>query len=268
MPPRPPTLAVVFPQRLHVRFIAEITTAFMPLAGWARFLLGDVYLMRTFHRDAIRVRRKLAEYNSVPAERMIFFAPEGAIAAARAAAALSIPASRGGRLAAALASPPPPREGCRVASAAEGRSAPSRSVVASVSSRAGSGSSLDAALADALAPLWCAGNPAVDARLREALDADGRADDAAVAAAKRRRRGRGGGGGSIAIASGSAMTLPLVLLAHPSANVRSAAADAFASRVAAAPDRAPAAWGYRRTPGGGKISPFRNPPPRSVLVPG
>ena len=35
------------------------------------------------------------------------------------------------------------------------------------------------------------------------------------------------------------MTLPLVLLAHPSANVRSAAADAFASRVAAAPDRAP-----------------------------
>ena len=31
------------------------------------------------------------------------------------------------------------------------------------------------------------------------------------------------------------MTLPLVLLAHPSANVRSAAADAFASRVAAAP---------------------------------
>ena len=178
-------------------------------------------------------------------------APEGAIAAARAAAALSIPASRGGRLAAALASPPPPREGCRVASAAEGRSAPSRSVVASVSSRAGSGSSLDAALADALAPLWCDGNPAVDARLREALDADRRADDAAAAAARRRRRGRGGGGGSIAIASGSAMTLPLVLLAHPSANVRSAAADAFASRVAAAPDRAPAAlprFSFARAP--------------------
>jgi len=66
--------------RVHVRFIAEITTALMPLAGWSRFLLDDVYLRRTFHRDAVNIRAKLAGYREVPAPRMLFFAPEGAIA--------------------------------------------------------------------------------------------------------------------------------------------------------------------------------------------
>jgi len=66
--------------RVHVRFIAEITMAFMPIAGWSRFLIGDILLRRTFHRDAINVRKKLAEYESVPNARMVFFAPEGAIA--------------------------------------------------------------------------------------------------------------------------------------------------------------------------------------------
>ncbi len=66
--------------RVHVRFIAEMTIGLMPIAGWARYLLGDILLRRTFHRDAINVRKKLAEYRSVPASRMLFFAPEGAIA--------------------------------------------------------------------------------------------------------------------------------------------------------------------------------------------
>lgn len=47
--------------QVHVRFIAEITMALMPIAGWSRFLLGDILLRRTFHRDAINVKRKLAE---------------------------------------------------------------------------------------------------------------------------------------------------------------------------------------------------------------
>ena len=159
-----------------------------------------------------------------------------------AAAALSIPASRGGRLAAARASPPPPREGCRVASAAEGRSAPSRSVVASVSSRAGSGSSLDAALADALAPLWCDGNPAVDARLREALDADSRADDAAVAAARRRktrsRRRRRVDRDRVGVGDDASAGSPRAPVRERSICGGGRVRDA---RVAAAPDRAPAA---------------------------
>jgi len=66
--------------RVHVRFIAEITMGLMPIAGWSRYLLGDILLRRTFHRDAINVKRKLAEYASVPGDRMLFFAPEGAIA--------------------------------------------------------------------------------------------------------------------------------------------------------------------------------------------
>ena len=73
-------LGYVTGPRVHVRFIAEATIALMPIAGWARYLIGDVYLRRTFHRDAVSVREKLAEYRSVPASRMLFFAPEGAIA--------------------------------------------------------------------------------------------------------------------------------------------------------------------------------------------
>lgn len=66
--------------RVPVRFIAEITTAFMPLAGWSRYLLDDIYLRRTFHRDAVNIKSTLASYKSVPSPRMLFFAPEGAIA--------------------------------------------------------------------------------------------------------------------------------------------------------------------------------------------
>ena len=73
-------LGYVTGPRVHVRFIAEATIALLPIAGWARYLIGDVYLRRTFHRDAVSVRKKLAEYRSVPASRMLFFAPEGAIA--------------------------------------------------------------------------------------------------------------------------------------------------------------------------------------------
>ena len=66
--------------RVHVRFIAEFTTALMPLAGWSRFLLDDIYLRRTFHRDKVNIKRKLTGYLRVFSPRMLFFAPEGAIA--------------------------------------------------------------------------------------------------------------------------------------------------------------------------------------------
>ena len=66
--------------RVHVRFIAEFTMCLMPIAGWSRYLLGDILLRRTFHRDAANVKRRLAEWVSAPLSRMIFFAPEGAIA--------------------------------------------------------------------------------------------------------------------------------------------------------------------------------------------
>jgi len=67
-------------QRVNVRFIAEFTTALMPIAGWSRYLLDDIYLRRTFHRDKVNIRKKLASYKAVEADRMLFFAPEGAIA--------------------------------------------------------------------------------------------------------------------------------------------------------------------------------------------
>ena len=84
-------------------------------------------------------------------------------------------------------------------------------------------------------------------QLLRALEADGAADDARVAADRRRRRARSRGAeedsrdGFLAPPSVAPPTLPLVLLAHPSSAVREGAARAFAERIAAVPQRAPAA---------------------------
>ena len=72
--------AVGFVSELCGPEAVEFTTALMPIAGWGRWLLDDIYLRRTFHRDAANIQKKLAGYAAVPADRMLFFAPEGAIA--------------------------------------------------------------------------------------------------------------------------------------------------------------------------------------------
>lgn len=66
--------------RVGVRFVAEITTALMPFVGWSRYLLGDVMLRRTFHRDAVNIKKNLDAFKRGSVDRLLFFAPEGAIA--------------------------------------------------------------------------------------------------------------------------------------------------------------------------------------------
>jgi len=64
----------------RVNFVAEITTGLMPIVGWSRFLFGDILLQRTFHRDRPRIMKNINGFHKDKVERLLFLAPEGAIA--------------------------------------------------------------------------------------------------------------------------------------------------------------------------------------------
>ena len=63
----------------RVNFVAEVTTAVMPIVGWSRFLFGDILLQRAFHKDAPRILKNIATFKKAGIERCIFLAPEGTI---------------------------------------------------------------------------------------------------------------------------------------------------------------------------------------------
>lgn len=64
-------------------FVAEVTMGLMPVFGWSRALFGDIFLRRTFHRDAERIRENIAAFHAAKVSRMIFVAAEGAFAGVR-----------------------------------------------------------------------------------------------------------------------------------------------------------------------------------------
>jgi len=184
-----------------------------------------------------------------------------AVVAARVASALGLPPARGGRLAATLATPQTDAE---KTNRREKQNGDARGKVADETRHKTEDTlplpltrtcaSPDAALAHALEPMWHdddddekKGGGVHVTQLLRALEADGAADDARVAAERRRRRARSRGAeedsrdGFLAPPSVAPPTLPLVLLAHPSRAVREGAARAFAERIAAVPQRAPAA---------------------------
>lgn len=72
-------LGNVLKPRIRIGFVAEITTMLMPIFGWSRFLFGDIFLRRTFHRDSVRIARNICSFHEADVTRMIFVAPEGAI---------------------------------------------------------------------------------------------------------------------------------------------------------------------------------------------
>ena len=64
----------------RVGFVAEATTALMPVIGWSRLLLGDIFVTRAFDKDAARILSNIRTFHRSGIERLIFFAPEGFIA--------------------------------------------------------------------------------------------------------------------------------------------------------------------------------------------
>lgn len=70
---------VVLGPNTRVGFLAEYTKMIMPVFGWSRFLHGDIFLLRTFHRDHKRILDNLRSFHEAKVSRMLFVAPEGAI---------------------------------------------------------------------------------------------------------------------------------------------------------------------------------------------
>ena len=46
--------ALDWPDTARVGFVAEATTALMPVIGWSRMLFGDIVITRAFHKDGTR----------------------------------------------------------------------------------------------------------------------------------------------------------------------------------------------------------------------
>lgn len=64
----------------RIGFVAEVTTAFMPIIGWSRALFGDIMLRRAFHRDRPRIIENIEGFSKSGIDRIIFVAPEGTVA--------------------------------------------------------------------------------------------------------------------------------------------------------------------------------------------
>mmetsp|Transcript_7710 Transcript_7710/g.14545 ORF Transcript_7710/g.14545 Transcript_7710/m.14545 type:complete len:446 (-) Transcript_7710:205-1542(-) len=67
-------------EQSRVGFVAEVTTALMPVIGWSRYLLGDILLQRAFHKDRPRIIANIKGFHESGVRRLLFLAPEGTIA--------------------------------------------------------------------------------------------------------------------------------------------------------------------------------------------
>lgn len=65
-------------ERVRVGFVCEALIQFMPLIGWYRKLVcHDVFVWRSFLRDAPTINRNIEDFHSVDEKRMLFLSPEG-----------------------------------------------------------------------------------------------------------------------------------------------------------------------------------------------
>ena len=64
----------------RIGFVAEATTALMPVIGWSRLLFGDIFVTRAFHKDGPRIENNIDTFHRSGVDRLIFLAPEGFIA--------------------------------------------------------------------------------------------------------------------------------------------------------------------------------------------
>ena len=64
----------------RIGFVAEATTALMPIIGWSRLLFGDIFVTRAFHKDGPRIENNIDTFHRSGVDRLIFLAPEGFIA--------------------------------------------------------------------------------------------------------------------------------------------------------------------------------------------
>ena len=65
---------------VRVGFVAEATTAIMPIIGWQRHLAGDIFVMRAFHKDQPMIEANIRAFKESCIRRVLFLAPEGFVA--------------------------------------------------------------------------------------------------------------------------------------------------------------------------------------------
>eukprot|EP00804_Cyclotella_cryptica_P014781 CCRYP_020122-RA/>CCRYP_020122-RA protein AED:0.30 eAED:0.29 QI:0/1/0/1/1/0.5/2/0/400 len=67
-------------ERIRVGFVCEALIQFMPLIGWYRKLVcHDIFVWRSFHRDAPTIRGNILDFHSANEPRMLFLSPEGVV---------------------------------------------------------------------------------------------------------------------------------------------------------------------------------------------
>ena len=67
-------------ERVRVGFVCEALIQFMPLVGWYRKLVcHDIFVWRSFLRDAPTINRNIDDFQSADEKRMLFLSPEGVV---------------------------------------------------------------------------------------------------------------------------------------------------------------------------------------------
>jgi hypothetical protein len=64
----------------RVAFVMEYFAMMMPVVGWWRYLVEDMYVVRSFKQDADRLQKNIAGFNECGVTRWCFLSPEGMIA--------------------------------------------------------------------------------------------------------------------------------------------------------------------------------------------
>jgi len=65
---------------IRTGFVAEATIALLPLLGWSRFLMGDIFITRAFDKDRTRIEKNIQSFHRDGVRRLMFVAPEGFVA--------------------------------------------------------------------------------------------------------------------------------------------------------------------------------------------
>lgn len=63
----------------RVGFITEAFILILPVVGWFRYLMEDMFVFRSFKRDSARLERNIFNFQGSNAPRWIFLCPEGMI---------------------------------------------------------------------------------------------------------------------------------------------------------------------------------------------
>merc|ERR1712046_387636 len=63
----------------RVGFMAEFFVAMLPVVGWFRWFMEDIFVWRSFKQDQKNIENNISSFHKTQAGRLLFMSPEGAI---------------------------------------------------------------------------------------------------------------------------------------------------------------------------------------------